>query len=413
MLNNRGNKFDEGQEESEYHFSDDESNYEFDAETTDVEENVSEEKTNLLNRLKESKKLFIGIGVFLVLLFIFYKIVSPPSTPTPSDVITPVSQQPKAAIQGSAPTPAATTPAAMVPPPIPGSAQQPAPQITQEATAPPVPVTQPAPTAVQPSIFQSSNEPTQTTTQPYSPPQQVSSSNQAPMQTSEQQPPAFQPPSAAQPQVTSMPSQQLGVLQQQQLPQVSTTVAPPQQAVGDRPVISPPPSVISIPAPDQSVIYGSSTTDAKIANLEANNQKLINQLQADYIQRLNDFYNQNRQLQDQLQSLSGRVSTIETQLNQLIQALTRQQSQAGAGSEVTSPPPGPQSQATPKIPYNVQAIIPGRAWLRSENGETLTVAEGDPVGDAGRVTKIDPYDGVVEISTAQGKTVSLSYGNIG
>jgi hypothetical protein len=77
--------------------------------------------------------------------------------------------------------------------------------------------------------------------------------------------------------------------------------------------------------------------------------------------------------------------------------------------------PGPTSQlAQPeaKSPYNVQAIIPGRAWLRAENGETLTVTEGDLIKDLGRVSKIDPYDGVVEINTGT-KVISLAYGNGG
>ena len=83
-------------------------------------------------------------------------------------------------------------------------------------------------------------------------------------------------------------------------------------------------------------------------------------------------------------------------MNQLIQTLTRQNN-----SGMNPPPNIPQSQAAPevKIPYSVQAIIPGRAWLRSDNGETITVAEGDMVKGVGRVTKIDPYDGIVEINT--------------
>jgi hypothetical protein len=61
--------------------------------------------------------------------------------------------------------------------------------------------------------------------------------------------------------------------------------------------------------------------------------------------------------------------------------------------------------------YSVQAIIPGRAWLKSDSGDTVTVAEGDMLRGYGRVTKIDPYDGIVNIDTG-GKVVTLSYGMV-
>jgi hypothetical protein len=66
-------------------------------------------------------------------------------------------------------------------------------------------------------------------------------------------------------------------------------------------------------------------------------------------------------------------------------------------------------QVEPQATYTVQAIIPGRAWLKSDSGETVTVAEGDTLRGYGRVVKIDPYDGVVAIDIG-GKIISLSYG---
>ena len=77
------------------------------------------------------------------------------------------------------------------------------------------------------------------------------------------------------------------------------------------------------------------------------------------------------------------------------------------------PPPLTKREViVPRIIYSVQAIIPGRAWLKSEAGDTVTVAEGDMLKGLGRITKIDPYDGVVEIDTGN-KIISLSYGTNG
>jgi hypothetical protein len=108
---------------------------------------------------------------------------------------------------------------------------------------------------------------------------------------------------------------------------------------------------------------------------------------------------------------------METQLTQVVKgAASKGQSKEAAGNtEDRAATPGDSSQyepAAPRIQYSVQAIIPGRAWLKSDNGETITVAEGDIIKGIGRVTRIDPYDGVVEINLGK-RTVALSYGTTG
>lgn len=49
--------------------------------------------------------------------------------------------------------------------------------------------------------------------------------------------------------------------------------------------------------------------------------------------------------------------------------------------------------------YTVHAIIPGRAWLRSDSGQIITVTEGDKVGDYGSVAVIDANNGLVRTSS--------------
>ena len=406
MLNNRGDKF-EGQEESEYHFSDEEVNYEVDTESTPTETAASGEKPGLA-KFAQSKRMLIGLGLFIILVFIAYKLITPSSRPAPTDVITPVTQ-PKGPMQSVAPPSVATAP--ITPPPVPGSApqtQQPSQAFTQPLPASPISVPQtmaPAPPA-QPTIAQppvASQQPVVAAAQPLV--QQVPPpSSQVQLAEQSSLPPLSSPSgfNQGQPGQQPQPPSQLSPVVAQPIQQPSTFSSSPV-------TISAPFAVTTPSSASYQPVSQLTGVDAKIAILEANNQKLVAQLQADYVQRLNDFYNQNKQLQEQLQSLSTRVTTMESQLNQLVQGLTRQQNQ-GMNDNL---PVGPQSQApAPKLPYNVQAIIPGRAWLRSDNGETVTVAEGDAIKDIGRVTKIDPYDGIVEIS-AGGKIVSLSYGNTG
>jgi hypothetical protein len=180
------------------------------------------------------------------------------------------------------------------------------------------------------------------------------------------------------------------------------------------------------PPAQQSVpVFAANSSEAKMIELEAESARLLNQMNTEYTQKLNDFSTQNQALQDQMQSLNARVLSMETQLNQLVQALTRQSQSAGtpgsAQNSATLPTTAAASDqqgmpaepaVSPRAFYTVQAIIPGRAWLKSENGDIVTVAEGDMIRDLGRVTKIDPYDGIVEVNTGS-KTISLSYGTGG
>ena len=48
---------------------------------------------------------------------------------------------------------------------------------------------------------------------------------------------------------------------------------------------------------------------------------------------------------------------------------------------------------------SVHAIIPGRAWLKSKDGSTITVTEGDSLERYGKVLVIDASNGVVITSS--------------
>lgn len=49
--------------------------------------------------------------------------------------------------------------------------------------------------------------------------------------------------------------------------------------------------------------------------------------------------------------------------------------------------------------YTVHAVIPGRAWLKSTKGSIITVAEGDSLGNYGKVLVIDAAHGLVLTSS--------------
>lgn len=59
-----------------------------------------------------------------------------------------------------------------------------------------------------------------------------------------------------------------------------------------------------------------------------------------------------------------------------------------------------------KKSYFVQAVIPGRAWLRGADGSAITISKGDNIPGYGKVISIDPYSGTVVMSSG----IKLYYG---
>lgn len=364
MLNDRDDMPDD-HEDSEYHFSDEDVSYEVETESSKPAHAPSN-SGGLLARVTQSKRMLISVGVFVALVFVVYKMVAPTATNVATDITTPVASNQNsnsAAMQQQVPQAA---------PKAPVTAQ------TDQTTA------APAMSSPSPAVEVAVNPPADANTAP-------------PVA------PNTPPEVAAQPQaVASMP------------PVIA--VQPPQNNAPTTNTATTTTTTVSNAATSQAAAPALSPTDAAIAKLSATNEQLMMQLQSDYTQKINDYATQNKLLQDQMQALSNRVSTMEAQLTQLIQALTPQ-SPAQSSNQTQTLAPGslvPEkpsvSAAEVKSAYTVQAVIPGRAWLRSENGEAITVAEGDTIKDLGRVTKIDPYDGVVEVNTGK-KTLSLSYGN--
>lgn len=89
-----------------------------------------------------------------------------------------------------------------------------------------------------------------------------------------------------------------------------------------------------------------------------------------------------------IQQLSEQVDNLRE--NQEREILRKEQTKSVAKPKRSA------SHSVDQLPsLTVYAIIPGRAWLRSPNGKTLTVTEGDTLAEFGKVLKIDASNGVV------------------
>lgn len=112
------------------------------------------------------------------------------------------------------------------------------------------------------------------------------------------------------------------------------------------------------------------------------------------------FQQQIADLQQQNANLINGLSSITLAVNQInvnLQTLGKKEQQLSTASQDKTIVNG-QNQY-----YYVEAVIPGRAWLKAADGTTLTVSPGEVVPKYGRVTSINPDNGTV--ATTSGKII--------
>lgn len=344
MVDEREDRY-EG-EEGEYHFSDDQINYDEVEVPKAAQPTGSMKKTivDKLSGLSPSRRMLLAGVVFISLIGIVYKMLLPSSPALTGEIaqLTPATTPrqivaAKPTIPPAAPPPSQAAPVIPQPPPVMNAIAAAAQQTPQIPQIPQMPLSVPEAGIIQPSVSVS------------------------PIQTVQQT-------------VPSAPS----------VPSVPAAPPMPQQNVVDR-----------------------------VKAVEDHNAAMMNLLQTEYAQKISDFEMQSNLTRGKLDEMAKRINRIETSLNQITQLLQQNPPLASSKQQAVSMENGPGmpiSRSTiPKVAYTVQAIIPGRAWLKADSGDTVTVAEGDTLRDYGRISKIDPYDGVVEIDTGN-KIIALSYG---
>jgi len=148
---------------------------------------------------------------------------------------------------------------------------------------------------------------------------------------------------------------------------------------------------------DQSLLQQAVSLNAKsqeqIATLESKNAELT-----EMIDKLKDqnqkSLDEMKQMQESMTKLAEETQRLHKAMYVLVSSAKKQK--AAAKRKVT---PTRRSITTVKRSnYYVDAIIPGRAWLKDENGKTITVSIGDQISGYGKVTTIDPVNGVVTTS---------------
>lgn len=141
----------------------------------------------------------------------------------------------------------------------------------------------------------------------------------------------------------------------------------------------PAPAQVVTPAPQPVVVQQpntafTSSTDQKIQSLESQLSVVQNSLSQSQAQ--------NQTLQQSVAELSAQVQVMSEQLQRL---LANEKMPKNAN----------------KIVFHLRAVLPDRAWISSNTGQTMSVTIGDRVQGYGIVQSIDVRDGVVKTSSGR------------
>ncbi|OGV44093.1 MAG: hypothetical protein A3F46_10485 [Legionellales bacterium RIFCSPHIGHO2_12_FULL_42_9] len=153
--------------------------------------------------------------------------------------------------------------------------------------------------------------------------------------------------------------------------------------------------------PAQVVPNPSGEFSQKISALEVS--------QASVSSDVNNLNNQINTLSTQVNELNSKIGELTQAMNTLAAQETAQSQQLSLLSARTKPIVRRVVHTVPAAApmyYYIQAIIPGRAWLVSANGATMTVREGTSVPGYGVVKLIDPAEG--RIVTSSGRIIAFS-----
>lgn len=146
----------------------------------------------------------------------------------------------------------------------------------------------------------------------------------------------------------------------------------------------------------------SSKIDQSIASLEQKSSSTRDEI-AKLSQQVDSLRSTMSDLQIAIQNLNTSLNDISSQLQQQNAMIANQETLLKA----LQPPPKKvavvkKRTMVRRMNYYIDAIIPGRAWLKREDGTTLTVSAGDRIpGYEGVVSTVEPQAGQVILTSGQ------------
>ena len=125
--------------------------------------------------------------------------------------------------------------------------------------------------------------------------------------------------------------------------------------------------------------------------------------------QVNDLSNRMDVVSSEINELSNKIGSLNENMQQMmnemheqVEKLERARRMQAKKKKVVKRP----MIKMPSVTWQVQAVIPGRAWLIGSNGSTITVRKGSDVKNIGRVAAVDADHGKVYFTN--GKTIQFS-----
>lgn len=178
-------------------------------------------------------------------------------------------------------------------------------------------------------------------------------------------------------------------------------------------------------SPQQTNVQNNKNTTTNVEGFEHQANELIQQqIQAHTKENINELKtnidnitkelsfnaNQIKELQNNLKEISSSISSVDTKILNLTNTIDTLSSNVKKYTQdedldlIANIKPSESdlfaNTSTKNTPeYVVHAVIPGRAWLKSTAGQIITVAEGDVLGDYGKIALIDASNNLVRTSS--------------
>lgn len=190
------------------------------------------------------------------------------------------------------------------------------------------------------------------------------------------------------------------------VPELTETVPIPVQPLPEQPSSVQPSDT---PSPEETTLPAGAST-------EINHDSILKQIKKQLTEQEKQFEKQVQYLEEKINSMERHIqmnnkNMIEIQhdfntlnaglnaFNEQLQSLRETQRKKQKAIQKSSTPHTAVMPKPTNPQYTVYAIIPGRAWLRSHDGKTITVSEGDTIKEYGKVLKIDAGEGIVVTSS--------------
>lgn len=170
-----------------------------------------------------------------------------------------------------------------------------------------------------------------------------------------------------------------------------------------------------VPTPTKTQVEGfeHQTKELVQQQIQQHAQENINELKLNIdniTKELSLNANQIRELQNNLKEISRSIGSVDTKILNLTNTIDTLSSNVKKYTQdedldlIANIKPSESdlfvNNGTKNTPeYIVHAVIPGRAWLKSTAGQIITVAEGDVLGDYGKIALIDAANNLVRTSS--------------